>query len=108
MNNGREALHRILGTEFDFVFMDIQMPVMDGLDATRRIRADERYEKVADIPIFALTAFAMAGDKEKCLQAGMNGYLSKPIDIAALEQTLNDHVAVRSRPPIARKTGSAA
>jgi PAS domain S-box-containing protein len=90
-SNGRQALQYILKDDFNIIIMDIQMPVMDGIEATRHIRSDDKYKKVADIPIVALTAFAMIGDEEKCLEAGMNGYLSKPVDIGALEETLKQH-----------------
>jgi CheY-like chemotaxis protein len=89
VHNGRQALQTLVEQEYDCVFMDIQMPEMDGLEATRHIRNDIRYQAVADIPIIALTAFAMTGDKEKFLQAGMNDYLSKPIDVTALEHILH-------------------
>ncbi|MGD8847075.1 MAG: response regulator [Desulfobacteraceae bacterium] len=75
-DNGRKALTRLNQASFDMVLMDIQMPEMDGLEATRSIRADERFE---NLPIIAMTAHAMAQDREKCFEAGMNDYLSKPI-----------------------------
>jgi len=76
-NNGKEALEVLRKQSFDAVLMDIQMPEMDGYDATRRIRGDPH---LADLPIIAMTAHAMKGDEEKCLRAGMDGYLSKPIN----------------------------
>lgn len=79
-NNGREALDILAGTDkkIDLIIMDCQMPEMDGYEATKRIRAGEVGEEISDIPIIALTANAMVGDKEKCFDAGMNDYLSKP------------------------------
>jgi CheY-like chemotaxis protein/HPt (histidine-containing phosphotransfer) domain-containing protein len=77
-HNGQEALSLLEAEVFDFVFMDVQMPEIDGLTATRRIRAHET-QTGSHIPIIAMTAHAMKGDKERCLEAGMDGYLSKPI-----------------------------
>ena len=85
--NGAAALAAWRKHRFDCILMDIQMPEMDGYEATRRIRAEEA-ESGAHIPIIALTAYAMKGDREKCLQAGLDAYVSKPIQLAALETEL--------------------
>ena len=74
-HNGEEAVNAMAVQEYDLVLMDIQMPVMDGLDATRRIK-----EKGSNAPIVALTAKAMAGDEEKIRGAGCDGYINKPIE----------------------------
>jgi signal transduction histidine kinase/CheY-like chemotaxis protein len=77
--NGREAAALVHRERFDLVLMDVQMPEMDGLEATRLIRLQEQQTGAGRIPIVALTASAMAGDREKCLDAGMDAYLSKPV-----------------------------
>jgi PAS domain S-box-containing protein len=79
-NNGREALQRLEKGRFDLVFMDVQMPVMDGLEATRIIRDPASGVLDHDLPIVAITANALAGDKEKYLEAGMDDYLAKPFN----------------------------
>ncbi len=83
--NGREALCRLETDPVDLVLMDIQMPEMDGLEATRMIRKNPEFQ---NLPIIAMTANAMKGDREKCLDAGMNDYITKPIDMKVLFPTL--------------------
>jgi len=75
-NNGEEGVNTVKSQTFDLVLMDIQMPVVDGITATRMIREDERFK---DLPILAMTAHAMSGDYKKSLEAGMNDHLTKPI-----------------------------
>lgn len=84
--NGIEALSALDQESFDMVLMDVQMPQMDGFQATRAIRADGRFN---DLPIIAMTAHAIAGDREKCFEAGMNDYLSKPIIPSRLYSVLS-------------------
>jgi two-component system, sensor histidine kinase and response regulator len=86
-SNGREALSLASSQKFDVVLMDVQMPEMDGLAATLAIRKAEK-SSGSHLPIFAMTAHAMKGDRESCLQAGMDGYLAKPVRFSDLEQTL--------------------
>jgi signal transduction histidine kinase/DNA-binding response OmpR family regulator len=81
-NDGREALAKLEGSRlYDIVLMDVQMPVLDGLETTRIIRKNPRWDR---LPIVAMTAHAMNGDRERCLQAGMNSYVSKPVQPAHL------------------------
>ena len=75
--NGEIAVRMAQENDYDAVLMDMQMPVMDGIDATRAIRSDPRFQ---NLPIIAMTANAMAADREKCLNAGMNDHIGKPID----------------------------
>jgi len=84
-SNGREALERITQSDFDAVLMDLQMPEMDGITATMQLRLDPNY---ANLPVIAMTANAMAGDRERCLVAGMNDHIPKPIDPTELRHTL--------------------
>ncbi|MBV9574070.1 MAG: response regulator, partial [Acidobacteriales bacterium] len=103
--NGREAVALATSQKFDLAFMDIQMPEMDGLAATRAIRAREQSEGT-HLPIYAMTAHAMKGDRERCLESGMDGYLTKPISFADVENTLLNKNALPVR--IESNPGSAA
>jgi CheY-like chemotaxis protein len=84
-NNGVEVLALMEKNKFDVILMDIQMPEMDGFETTISIR-----KKNIEIPIIALTAHAMKGDREKCMEVGMNGYLSKPIKAEELKSELQN------------------
>ena len=87
-NDGQEALSKLeKSAPFDLVLMDVQMPVLDGLEATRLIRKEPRW---SHLPIIAMTAHAMNGDKERCLEAGMNGYISKPVHPSLLLSTVDE------------------
>ncbi len=92
--NGQEAVEAVAGAHYDLVLMDVQMPVMGGFDATRLIRAHPAHR---DLPIIAMTAHAMRGAREECLAAGMNDYVTKPIDtkqiFAVMARWLKDRIA---------------
>jgi CheY-like chemotaxis protein len=101
--NGREALEALEKESFDLVFMDVQMPVMDGFEATAAIRKKEG--AVGNrVPIVALTAHAMKGDREKCLAVGMDGYLTKPIRPQELDEILKTYLARRAQAQEAQET----
>lgn len=90
-NNGKEALDIFKTTRFDVILMDIMMPVMDGLEATLKIREFERQSQVEkQTPIIALTANTMDNDREKCLSYGMNEFMAKPFDMERLNQIFNE------------------
>jgi len=96
--NGQEAVDLLERNRYDAVLMDCQMPVMDGYAATKRRRSAEAARGLPRIPIIAMTANAMIGDREKCLDAGMDDYLSKPINRGVLTETL--HRWIKPRPPV--------
>lgn len=102
MANGIEAISAVLRVPYDLIMMDIHMPEMDGPTATRKIR--ELNSEVSKIPIIALTANAMKGDREKYIAAGMNDYVAKPIEIHKLAEAIRRQCGVegtlgRAAPP---------
>ena len=86
-HNGQKALEMHEVNDFDIILMDVSMPIMDGIEACQRIRSSRNSHK-RDIPIIALTAYAMAGDKEKFLAAGINDYITKPVHVEELNTAL--------------------
>jgi len=90
VQNGQQALETLENEAFDLVLMDVQMPVMDGVEATRRIRLGEVGNAAKNTPIIAMTSYAMDGDREKFLQAGMNTYVAKPVDIKDLMSAISE------------------
>jgi PAS domain S-box-containing protein len=115
VENGQEAIERWRSENFDVIFMDVQMPIMDGLEATRLIRQEEKDQSLARIPIIAMTAAAMKGDRERFLAAEMDDYLSKPIDfdefdrlLEELSETLNTSQEIASETDSPESTISAA
>lgn len=96
--NGQEALDLLERQSFDIVLMDVQMPVMDGIEATHKLRQRERERGIDHVPVIALTAYTMPGDRERTLAAGMNEFVAKPIDFkdlrSAIERLLGAPVAM--------------
>ena len=92
-NNGQEALDALSKAHFDLVLMDVQMPIMDGYEATQKIRQQAQFKH---LPILAMTANALVGDKEKCIEAGMNDHISKPLDIDDMLSKINHWLTVRA------------
>lgn len=91
--NGQEAIQQLSEQDFDLILMDIQMPIMNGIEATKAIRTSSSLGPKTNVPIVAMTAYTMTGDKEKFLAAGMNDYISKPVDMAMLKRVL-DQIAL--------------
>jgi CheY-like chemotaxis protein len=91
--NGEEVLSAVAQTQYDLILMDCQMPEMDGFVATQEIRKREASSKLSGhLPIIALTANALKGDREHCLEVGMDDYLSKPLEVGALRTVLSKHL----------------
>jgi two-component system, sensor histidine kinase and response regulator len=112
--NGKEALAALEKDTYDLVFMDVQMPVLDGIEATRSIRVKEKNTALHQ-HIIALTAYAMIGDREKFLAAGMDAYLTKPIRAAELDEQLeswrrlrNNQGSAHTKEPVATKISNRA
>ena len=103
--NGWEVLDKLSSESFDVVLMDLQMPLLDGIEATKAIRASahDGLVKNPDIPIIALTAHAMGGDRERCLRAGMDGYVPKPFDADDLIREINTVCGISAPLPSAEK-----
>ncbi len=104
--NGREALAQLAGHDVDLIVMDVQMPIMDGIEATKIIRAATHLGAKAQVPIIAMTAYAMTGDRDAFLDAGMDGYVAKPAQADELKRVVEDalnarQAARRDRPGLA-------
>jgi len=93
--NGKEAIQALEENTYDIVLMDIQMPEMDGLEATHQIRSTKSNKINSDVPIIALTAHAMNDDRERCFENGMNGYVSKPINPKELQKVIEKQLEVK-------------
>jgi len=91
VDNGKDAVEKVLNDSFDLVLMDMQMPILNGFEAVSQLR-----EKGVGIPIIALTAYAMADDRAKCLEAGCDDYLSKPIQREDMLEMLKKHLDVKT------------
>ena len=95
-NNGQEAVDKFKASKHDIILMDIQMPVMDGIQATKKIREIENTKRIVPTPIIAITANALAGDREHCLASGMDDYISKPFPVELLVKTMKKLLAIGS------------
>ncbi len=89
--NGPEAVEKAKQDVYSVILMDVQMPGMNGFDATRQIRVFEQSQNRTPVPIIGMTAYALAGDREKCLEAGMDDYLAKPILEPRLREKLGEY-----------------
>ena len=94
--NGLDGVQKATTEDVDLILMDIQLPDIDGLEATKRIR-----KLKSDLPIVALTSYAMSSDKERSLKAGCTGYLSKPIDPDTIVSQINDYLSKTASIPVA-------
>ena len=92
VHTGKEALERWKQNRYDLILMDVQMPEMDGLTATETIRNAEKSEGRAPIPIVGMTAHALVGDRDKCINCGMNAYLAKPLVEADLKAKIAQYI----------------
>lgn len=97
--NGQVALGKFVSEDFDLILMDCDMPMLDGFDATRAIRAYEADQHSGHTPVIALTAYAMSGDREICLEAGMDDYLRKPIQGKTLAESIRSHLLASGKVP---------
>ncbi len=94
-NNGEEALELRMENEYDLIFMDIQMPVMGGIEATKKILEYEEKNRKRHLPIIALTANALTGDREKYLEAGMDNYASKPLNVEEIQRIITEYFSYK-------------
>ena len=87
--NGKEAIKKIENELYDLILMDIELPDMDGIETTRIIKSKSEYK---DVPVIALTAYAMKGDRERFLEAGLDGYIAKPIHVTDFMERMKKYV----------------
>ncbi len=100
VGNGKEVIKAIADKSYDLIFMDIQMPEMDGLEATQYIRSQEKESQLPPIAIVAITANATHDDQYTCRKAGMNDYISKPIQIEELRKILQRYESLKNKKSI--------
>jgi two-component system sensor histidine kinase/response regulator len=104
-SHGREALAKLASEDFDLVLMDVQMPEMDGFEATAAIRQAEKASG-RRLPIVAMTAHAMTGYRERCLAAGMDGYITKPIQAQEMFEVIDNLASLESALPVHSMSGA--
>jgi CheY-like chemotaxis protein len=105
VNNGQQVLEELKENSFDLVVMDVQMPIMDGLEAAQEIRLGRAGQRHKGIPIVALTACAMESGKRKIFQAGINSYVEKPIEIEVLKRELERLIDLEQVPCESQRFG---
>ena len=103
VQNGEEVLKAVAKQHYDLILMDIAMPLLDGVETTKRLRAADNLQTARDVPIIAMTAHAMKGDKENFLAQGMDGYIGKPIQSRLLLRLLEQHLSGGGKPSGAGK-----
>ena len=107
VGDGKEALEALACEHFDLVLMDVQMPEMDGYEATMAVRQKEQ-DTSEHLPIIAMTAHAMKGDRERCLQAGMDDYIAKPVNPKALNEIVAKWAPEKGRLELSREAAELA
>jgi CheY-like chemotaxis protein len=92
VENGLDAINQLKSEDYTILLMDLEMPVLNGEDAMKKIRAGEAGEKYSHMPVYAMSAYSINEIKEKCLREGFTGYITKPVDLKMLKQILTSEI----------------